>query len=387
MSDFIPLSVPSFQGNEWQYVKECIDTEWVSSAGKYVGKFEDEICRFTGSKYSVACVNGTSALHIALKLAGVHPGDEVIVPTVTFIAPVNVVKYLNADPVFMDCDDYYNIDTEKVIDFINSETAFRDGFSYNKKTGKRISAIIPVHVFGNAVRLKNLIPVCKERNIKIVEDATESLGTYYLQDDIKGRYTGTVGDIGCFSFNGNKIITTGGGGMIVTDNEEYAEKAKYLTTQAKDDEERYVHGEIGYNYRLTNIQAALGVAQMERLPKYLEIKKKNYRYYKEEIDKIPGLKLAEAPSYADNNFWMYALIIDKNIIGRDRESIMAHLSENQIQSRPLWYLNHLQKSYKDCQNYRINKAAELLSTTLNIPCSINLTENDLKRVIGCLKNG
>ena len=226
----IPLSVPSIQGNEWKYIKECLDTEWVSSVGKYVGLFEQRIARYTGAKHAVACVNGTAALHIALNLAGVQPGDEVIVPTLTFISPVNVVKYLSANPVFMDCDRYYNIDAGKVIRFLEKETEFRSGFTYNGSTGRRISAIIAVHVFGNAVFLDELTDVCLKRNIEIIEDATESLGTWYISGKHKGRHCGTVGTLGCLSFNGNKIITTGGGGMILTDNSDLAEKARYLTT-------------------------------------------------------------------------------------------------------------------------------------------------------------
>ncbi len=385
MFDFIPLSVPSIKGNEWKYVKECLDTEWVSSAGKYVEKFEDDICNFTDAKYAVACVNGTAALQVALKIVGVAPGDEVIVPTVTFIAAVNVVKYLDAEPIFMDCDEYYNIDIEKTLQFINEETFFKDGFTFNKKTGKRISAIIPVHIFGNAVDMEQLIPICKERNIKIVEDATESLGTYYSKGTLKNRYTGTIGDIGCYSFNGNKIITTGGGGMIVTNNKDYAERARYLTTQAKDDPIRYIHNEIGYNFRLTNIQTALGVAQLEQLPDYIKTKKRNYRIYKREIDKIPGLHLAETPDYAESNYWFYCLQIDKKKYGKDREELMDYLSENKIQTRPIWYLNHLQKPYKDCQNYKIEKAYEMIEKTLNIPCSVNLRKNEIKHIIELLK--
>jgi len=380
----IPLSNPNIRGNEWKYIKECLDGEWVSSAGKYVNKFEENICKFTGAKHAVACVNGTAGLQVALRLAGVKCNDEVIVPSVTFIAPVNVIRYLYAEPVFMDCDDFYNIDIEKTVQFIKSETAFSNGYTFSRKTGKRISAIIPVHVFGNAVNLKQLIPICQERNIKIVEDATESLGTYYTQGDLRNRYTGTIGDIGCYSFNGNKIITTGGGGMIVTNNAEYAEKARYLTTQAKDDSIRYIHNEIGYNFRLTNIQSAMGVAQLEQLQEYIEIKKKNYLIYKEKIDKIPGLHLSEVPSYANNNYWMYPLQVDKETYDKDREQLMAHLSDNKIQTRPLWYLNHLQKSYKDCQSYKIEKAFDMLEKTLNIPCSVNLKSEDLSYVLGVL---
>jgi len=396
MSEIIPLSVPSIQGNEWKYIKECLDTEWVSSAGKYVNLFEQKVCEFTGAKYAVSCVNGTAALQVALQIVGVKPKDEVIVPTLTFISPVNVVKYLNAEPIFMDCDAYYNIDVDKTIQFLEQETETRSViarsgatrqsyFCFNKKTGHRISAIIPVHIFGNACNLEKLIPICKERNIRIIEDATESLGTYYTKGKYKNKYTGTIGDIGCYSFNGNKIITTGGGGMIVTDNKEYADKARYLTTQAKDDEVRYIHNEIGYNFRLTNIQAAMGVAQLEQLPEFLKIKTQNFELYKEQIDKISGLHLAESPDYANNNHWMYPLQIDKDVYGRDREKLMKYLSENKIQTRPVWYLNHLQKPYKDCQNYEIEKAIEFWENTLNIPCSVNLTEKQLDKVCNILK--
>lgn len=395
----IPLSVPSIQGNEWKYIKECLDTGWVSSAGNYVDLFEQKICEYTGSKHAVTCVNGTSALQVSLYLAGVKAGDEVIVPTLTFIAPVNAVRYLNAEPVFMDADDYYNIDVNKVIKFLEEETELvnsksmqndrndETGIAINKKTRRRIAAIIPVHVFGNAVDLEKLIPICKERNIKIVEDATESLGTYYTEGELKGKYTGTIGDIGCYSFNGNKIITTGGGGMIVTDNKEYAQKSLYLTTQAKDDDVRYIHNEIGYNFRLTNIQAAMGVAQMEQLPEYLKIKKRNYQLYKNEIDKIPGLHLAATPGYADNNYWMYALQIDKSIYGKDREQLMAYLAKKKVQTRPVWYLNHLQKPYKTCQRYQIEKANKLIEETINIPCSVNLKDSETEYIIKLLRSG
>lgn len=387
MSDFIPLSVPSIKGNEWKYIKECLDTEWVSSAGKYVNKFEQDVCSLSGSRFAIACVNGTAALEISLKLAGVKPNDEVIVPTLTFIAAINVIRYLYAEPIFMDCDDYYCLDAVKTIDFIKTQTRYKNGFTYNITTGKRIAAVIPVHIFGNAVNLAELLEICRERNIAVIEDSTESIGTYYTDTALKGRYTGTVGKIGCYSFNGNKIITTGGGGMIVTDDESIAHKARYLTTQAKDDEVRYIHDEIGYNYRLTNIQAAMGVAQLERLKEYIEIKSKNYQSYKKCVAEIDGLDIAPVPDYAAVNYWMYCLQIDKKVYGRDRESLMAYLSENNIQTRPVWYLNHLQKPYRNCQSYKIENAIRLLDITLNIPCSVNLTETQINRVCEVLKNG
>jgi len=387
MSEIIPLSVPSIQGNEWKYIKECLDTEWVSSAGKYVDLFEKKIVEYTSAKYAIACVNGTAALHIALILAGVKSEDEVIVPTLTFISPINVVRYCNAYPIFMDADEFFNIDSEKTIDFIKKETIFKDGNTFNKETKRCIRAIIPVHIFGNAVYLDDLYKICKERNIKIIEDATESLGTKYKKGKFSDKHTGTIGELGCLSFNGNKLITTGGGGMILTDNKNHAEKAKYLTTQAKDGNVRYIHNEIGYNYRLTNIQAAFGVAQLEKLPEFIEIKKRNYNKYKEYINNIPGLHLAETPDYADNNHWMYALQIDKDIYGKDREKLMQYLSEKGIQTRPVWYLNHMQKPYKGCQNYKIEKAIELLEKTLNIPCSVNLKDKSINIIVETLYHG
>lgn len=383
----IPLSVPHISGNEWRYIKECLDTEWVSSAGKYVDKFESDIRAYTGAGHAIACTNGTAALQVALRVVGVVPGDEIIIPTLTFIAPVNVARYLGTEPVFMDCDKYYNIDVGKTTEFIINETVFRDGYTFNKRTDKRISAIIPVHIFGNAVDLEQLIPVCRKRNIKIVEDATESLGTYYVSGGIKDKFTGTAGDIGCYSFNGNKIITTGGGGMIVTDNGDYAGEARYLTTQAKDDPVRYIHNEVGYNFRLTNIQAAMGVAQLEKLPEYIEIKKRNYRLYQEMIDAIPGLHLAQTPGYAHSNHWFYSLQIDENVYGKKRDELMAYFSENGIQTRPVWYLNHLQKPYRHCRSYKIEKAYKLLEKTLNVPCSVGLDRADIEKVVGVLRNG
>lgn len=383
----IPLSVPSLKGNELKYVKECLDTEWVSSAGTYVERFESDLASFVGAPQAVACVNGTAALHVALVILGVRPGDEVLVPTLTFIATINAVRYVGAEPVFMDCDDFYNVDVEKIVEFLAKETEFRNGNTYNKSTGRRIAAIIPVHVFGNAVMLHSIVDLCRERNIRIVEDATESLGTYYLNPELQGRHTGTVGDIGCFSFNGNKIITTGGGGMLVTSSAQYAEKARYLTTQAKDDEVRYVHNEIGFNFRLTNIQAAIGVAQLECLPNFLERKRSIYATYKEKACLIEGVSIADVPAYAKNNHWMVALQIDIGRYGRSREEIMGFLKSHGIQTRPVWYLNHLQVPYRTCQSYRIEKAVILLEKTLCVPCSVNLTEGDIDCVISNLRHG
>ena len=377
----ISLSVPSIMGNEWQYIKECLENEWVSSAGKYVETFEQKISEYTGAKHSVACINGTSALQVSLRLAGVEPGDEVIVPTLTFIAPINAVFYSGAKPVFMDVDKYYNIDIEKTTEFIKNETEFKNGMTVNKTTKNRISAIIPVHVWGNAAQLDELIPLCKKRNIKVVEDASESLGSIYTDGKYSGKSTGTIGTLGCLSFNGNKIITTGSGGMILTDDKKLAEKAHYLTTQAKDDPVRYIHNEVGYNFRLTNIQAALGVAQMEQLPGFLEKKKIIFHHYADQINNIEGLGMAPVPNYSSNNHWMNVLQIEKDIYGKNAEQLMLHLKKKGIQTRPIWKLNHKQKPYKNCQYYKIEKAIKLLTNSLCLPSSSNLTIGNLNKII------
>ena len=377
----IPLSVPSLKGNEWEYVKECIDTEWVSSAGKYVELFEEKIAEYTGAKYAVACVNGTAAIQVSLRLAGVVSGDEVIVPTLTFIAPVNAIAYNGASPVFMDADKYYNIDVEKTIEFINKETVFKDVFTFNKRTNRKITAIIPVHVFGHAVWLDELVQLCEERNISIVEDAAESMGTRYINGEHSGNHTGTIGLLGCLSFNGNKIMTTGGGGMILTDDADLAEKAKYLTRQAKDDRVRYIHNEIGYNFRLTNIQAALGVAQLEQLPYFLEQKKKNHEQYLTGVMNIDGLSIAPVPDYADNNHWMNILQIDEQMLEVDRETLMDRLEKKGIQTRPVWHLNHLQKPYENCNSYEIINAQTLVNNSLCLPSSVNLQNQEIKSII------
>jgi aminotransferase in exopolysaccharide biosynthesis len=377
----IPLSAPSLKGNEWEYVKECLDTDWVSSAGKYVDLFERKIAEYTGSKYAIACVNGTAAIQVSLRLAGVGPGDEVIVPTLTFIASVNAVDYCNGNPVFMDADNYYNIDSEKTIEFIKNKTVFKNGFTYNKKTTKKISAILPVHVWGNACWFDELVDLCEKRNIAVVEDACESLGTFYNKGKYKGKHTSTIGKLGCLSFNGNKIITTGGGGMILTDDKTLAEKAKYLTTQAKDDPIRYVHDEIGYNFRLTNIQAALGVAQLEQLSAILNRKKEIHHFYQKAFEGIDGLSISKVPDYADNNHWMNLLQINSQEYSEDRKTLIKRLEESGIETRPVWKLNHEQKPYKGCQHYKIENANYLVENSLCLPSSSNLTNENLKKII------
>ena len=275
MNHFIPLSVPNLKGNELKYVTEAAATEWVSTGGPYVTEFENKIAEYVNVKGAVACQNGTTGIHTALMTIGVKKDDIVIVPTLTFIAAVNPVKYIGATPIFMDCDDSLCIDPKKLKEFCEVECEFVDNELLFKLTKQKVKALVVVHVFGNMADMENILDIAKKYNLKVIEDATEAIGTYYSEGPLKGKYAGTMGDIGIYSFNGNKIITTGGGGMIVSNNEEYLKLAKHLTTQAKSDELNYIHDMIGYNYRMTNLQAALGLAQLEQLEKFIAAKNKN----------------------------------------------------------------------------------------------------------------
>jgi perosamine synthetase len=370
----IPLSEPEISGNEWKYIKECIDTGWVSSAGEYVNRFEKMVADYVGTKYAVATVNGTSALHVSLIACGIQPDDEVIVPTLTFIAPVNTVRYCGAYPVFMDCTrETLCIDVQKVSDFIKMECERRrDGHTYNKKTNRRIKAIIPVHIFGHSVDMSQLIEICNANNISIIEDATESLGS-----ECRGKKTGSFGKIGCFSFNGNKIITTGGGGMVVADEEHIAKKIRHLTTQAKSDPFEYDHDEIGYNYRLTNIQAAMGVAQMEKLEEYIKVKKKNAALYKKLVSSIEIVEFLWEKTWARSNFWFYTIRIPR----KHKKPLMGFLLSKNIQVRPIWKLINTLPMYKNCQTYMIDKAVEAYESCVNLPCSVSLQEEDIEYVV------
>ncbi len=382
----IPLSVPSLKGNELKYVSKCIKTEWISSSGKFVKIFEDRIASYLGAKHAIACINGTSALQVSLRILGVLPDDEIIVPTITFIAPINAIIYNNAKPIFMDCDEFYNIDASKTIEFIKQCTIFKKKFTYNKKTGKRISAIIPVHVWGNAVDLDKLILICKQRNITILEDASESFGTKYTKGKLKNKYAGTIGKIGCLSFNGNKIITTGGGGMILTNDRKIAKRARYLIDQAKDDGFKYIHNDIGYNFRLTNIQAAIGIAQLEKFKDFIKKKKLIHNFYKKNIF-ASGLNISKTPSYAQNNYWLNILSLDLKTLGNKAlKKIINKLKKNRIDTRPVWLPNHMQKKFKFFQRYKILKANKIINASLCLPSSINLKKKELTKIVKVLND-
>lgn len=383
MNQFIPLSVPNLKGNELEYVSDAVRGEWVSTAGSYVSRFEEEMAKYLGIEKAVACQSGTAGLHVALQLCGVSGGDLVIVPTLTFIAAVNPVKYLGAEPVFMDCDDSLCLDAVKLEAFCQTECELRENQLYHRATGKRIPALVVVHVFGNMANMEAILEIAENYHLKIVEDATEALGTKYTQGKYEGMYAGTMGDFGVYSFNGNKIITTGGGGMIVAKKEEEAAHAKHLTQQAKSDEVRFEHDEIGYNYRMTNLQAALGLAQLEQLEDFIAHKKENYMLYRSQVGEMENLSILDFRADIRPNYWFYCLYIGESFpLGR--EALMQHFQQHQIQTRPIWGLIHEQKPYQGSLCYQIERAHFYQEAVLNLPCSSNLSREQVERVLEVL---
>lgn len=330
----------------------------------------------------VACQSGTAGLHTALLVSAINRGDIVIVPTLTFIAAVNPVKYVGATPVFMDCDDSLCMDPVKLQMFCEEECDYYQGKLKDKKSGKIVKAIIVVHVFGNMADMESIMQIAHKYNLIVIEDATEALGTYYRRTDSDKKYfAGTIGDIGVYSFNGNKIITTGGGGMLVSGNKKFLDKARHLTTQAKSDTLYYIHDGIGYNYRMTNVQAAIGVAQLERLEEFISIKEKNYEIYKSEIEKMEKFKFLDFRSGCRCNHWFYSLYCLED----DRDDLMKYLLDNYIQNRPIWGLIHEQKPYRKNRAYRIEKANVYWRHVVNIPCSTTLVEDEIDYILKILK--
>lgn len=381
---FIPLSVPNLKGNELKYVTTAVETEWVSTGGPYVNSFEEKISDYIKSEGAVSCQNGTAGLHISLLLTGVTRDDAVIVPTLTFIAAVNPVKYIGAEPIFMDCDDSLCMDPIKLNRFCETECEFKNNKLIHKLTCRHIKAVLVVHVFGNMADMESILKIAARYNLKVIEDATEAIGTYYTNGSLAGKFAGTIGDVGVFSFNGNKIITTGGGGMIVSNNKEYLSHAKHLTTQAKSDELYYTHDEIGYNYRMTNLQAALGLAQLEQLEDFINIKTENYYIYKKAFENVNGLKLLDYRDNIRSNRWFYALFCDEFKL--DRDELIKYLSDNKIQSRPIWGLISDQLPYENAAAYQIEKAKYYWKHVVNIPCGTNLSKSDAEFVASIIKN-
>ncbi|WP_233879573.1 LegC family aminotransferase [Virgibacillus halodenitrificans] len=382
----IPLSVPNLKGNELKYVTEAVEAEWVSTGGSFINKFENNLAEYLNVNQAVACQSGTAGLHLALRLAGVKAGEEILVPTLTFIAAVNPVKYMGAAPVFLDCDESLCIDVDKLEKFCETECTLTEAGLVHNKTGKNIRALVVVHIFGNLADMERLMQVAEKYNLKVIEDATEALGTYYTEGKYDGKHAGTIGDFGVYSFNGNKIITTGGGGMLIAKQDELANKARYLSTQAKNDDLYYIHDEVGYNYRMTNLQAALGVAQLEQLEGFINTKTANYNLYKDKISGIQGLSIMEFRDGTRPNHWFYSLLIDDEKFGMDRDTLLVKLNAMGVQTRPIWGLIHQQKPYLKNDAYQIETANRSINSILNLPCSSNLTSEEVLQVIETIKN-
>ncbi|WP_375373905.1 LegC family aminotransferase [Paenibacillus sp. S150] len=371
----VSLHEPTFKGNEWKYIKECLDTGWVSSVGAYVDRFERDLAAFTGSANVVAVVNGTAALHICLLVAGVQPEDEVLIPSLTFVATANAVTYCGAIPHLIDvAGDTLGVDASKLGEYLKEIAVIQqDGRFYNKNTGRRLSAVVPMHTFGHPVELEGLMELCEKYRLVLVEDAAESLGSYY-----KGKHTGTFGHIAALSFNGNKIITTGGGGAILTANQEWARRAKHLTTTAKIPHRwLFIHDETAYNYRLPNLNAALGCAQLEQLPLFLDQKRKLAAQYVQKFSGIPGISVVQEPAHSTSNYWLNALRLDAPDINL-RDSILERTNGSGFMTRPTWTPMHKLEMYKASPQMDLSMTEKIESSVINIPSSPTLVNSFYK---------
>jgi perosamine synthetase len=373
---FIALSLPNIAGNEWKYVKDCLDTGWISSVGSYVTQFEQMVADFAGAKYGVAAVNGTAALHISLLLSGVKQDDYVILPNLTFVASANSIKYLGAEPLLIDADpDLWQMDLDLLEEFLENETDEKNGELIYIKDGRRIGAIMPVHILGNMCDMDRFLSIVKKYPLPIVEDATEALGTTY-----KGISAGKFSPLACFSFNGNKIISTGGGGVIVTDDEGLAKHAKHLTTTAKASPDEYYHDEVGYNYRLVNVLAAIGVGQMELLPSFIRRKKECVAFYKKELAGVGDIRFQKELPEVVTNGWLFTIQTDKQI------QLLDHLNANKILSRRFWMPMNKLPMYKDCVYIQQKDNSDYIyNTCLSIPSSTNITDEELEIVVREIK--
>jgi len=370
------LSGPNMGGNELKYVTECITTGWVSSVGAYVDQFEKMSAEFAGTKYAVATSSGTTALHICLVLMDVKRDDLIIAPNITFIATLNAIKYTGADPILIDTDEKsWQMDLNLLETFLNDETEQRNNVCYHIKSGRRIPIIMPVHVLGNICDMDRLLAIAAQHNLIMIEDSTEALGSYY-----KGKHAGSFGLMGTFSYNGNKIITTGGGGMIVTNDEALAKKAKHLTTQAKSDPFEYLHDEIGYNYRLVNVAAAMGVAQMEQLPAFIKRKYEIIDFYKNELQGIGDISFQQVSSVVKPNWWMPTIMTSK------QKEVLKVLNDNKMQSRPFWVpMNQLRMFKENLYYHQSDRSNFVYQHCLSIPCSTYITNEELKAVSDKIK--
>jgi perosamine synthetase len=364
-SDSTVLHEPRFNGNEWIYLKECLDSTFVSSVGKFVDRFESDLATYTGAKHVVALVNGTSALHVALQLAGVKPNDEVLIPSLTFVATANAVSYCGATPHFVDSEERtLGVDPHALRKYLQDIAEIRSGQCFNKATGRIIRALVPMHTFGHPVDIEGVLSVAKDFHLVLVEDAAESLGSTW-----QGRHMGTFGRMGTLSFNGNKTITTGGGGAITTNDPALAKRAKHLTTVAKVSHGwDSVHDEIGYNYRLPNINAALGCAQLEQLDGFLESKRQLFQRYKVAFANIPGINVVAEPTGCRSNYWLQTLMLDKSIANQ-KDAILAVTNDAGLQTRPAWMPIHQLVPYRECPKMELPVAESLKQRLINLPSS------------------
>ncbi|MBI4596932.1 MAG: LegC family aminotransferase [Candidatus Omnitrophica bacterium] len=378
----VPLSAPLFQGREWEYLKTCLDSGWVSSAGPFVERFEREVAAYVGSPEAVAVVNGTAGLHVALRMVGVEPEDEVLVSDVTFIAPANAIRYCQAHPVFIDAEaDTWQMDVEKAERFLRTACQRRRKACYNQRTGRRVRAIVPVHILGLACEMDRLMALAREYHLQVVEDAAEAMGVRY-----RGTHVGTFGDAGVLSFNGNKIITAGGGGMVLTRSRRHAAAARYLTTQAKDDALEYVHHHIGYNYRLPNIQAALGLAQLEQLDGFIAKKRAIAAVYAEALGTIHGLTLMPAPPHTEPTYWLYTVLLAPGTTIARRQAVIRALRAAGIEARPLWHPLHALRPYRRCQRVAIEYAPRLYARAVSLPSGVGLGGETLAECVATVRD-
>lgn len=361
----VELHEPYFCGNEWSYVKECLDTSWVSSVGKFVDSFEQKLAEYTGVKRAFAVVNGTAALHISLKMAGVEAGDEVLVPDLTFVATANAVTYCGAIPHFVDCESVsLGVDARALEKYLAAITEFRGSLCYNRSTGRAIKVLIAMHTFGHPSDLDAIQTVCEKYKITLIEDAAEALGSFY-----KDRHVGHHGKFSILSFNGNKTLTTGGGGAILTNDEDLGLRAKHIATTAKLPHPYiFFHDQIGYNYRMPNLNAALGVAQLENLPLFLEKKRALAMRYKDAFKNVPGVRFIDEPAHGKSNFWLNAIMLDRELAG-ERDVLLGHLRSNGIKARPAWTLMHKLPMFQDCPRMETRVAESIESRLINIPSS------------------
>lgn len=378
----IPLAVPQLGGNEWAYLKECLDTGWVSSVGPFVDRFERDFAAYLGVRHAVAVASGTAALHVSLLAAGVQPDDEVPMPSFTFIAPANAVRYAGAWPVFVDADAAtWQMDVALLSDFLRKDCVRSDGILRNRKTGRRIGAILPVHVLGHPVDMEPLLDLAQEYGLPVVEDAAESLGASY-----RGQPVGRAGRIAAFSFNGNKVMTTGGGGMIVTDDAVLAEQARYLSTTAKDDGTEGIHGCVGFNYRLTNLQAAMGCAQLEQLDSFLAAKRRIAARYAAGLADLPGLSLMPEANWARNAYWLYSIRLDGGAVSCTARDLRQKLRDRGIDTRTFWQPMHMGPAHAGAQSLGGAVAETLFNDVLSLPCSTDLGEAQQDAVIAAIRS-